>query len=99
MEWLSGDNQTVGAASNAVTCPFGQGVALFDVRANLYYSLNKVGAFIWYFIQEPKSVSEICDAVCARYKVDRARCRADVDALLAGLAKANLIRLHDEELV
>ena len=93
------DEPIVSATKDAVACEFGKGLALFDVKSNVYYSLNGVGAYIWRLVQEPRSTSEICEAVLSRYKVEPARCRADVEALLKGLAKAGLIRLHHEELV
>ena len=96
--WSAG-NSRVSAAEHAVACQFGQGMALFDVKSNVYFSLNKVGAFIWNFIQEPRSFSEICEAVQSRYAVEPSRCEADVRALLDGFANAGLTRQHHEELV
>ncbi|MER8650881.1 PqqD family protein [Mesorhizobium sp. M0586] len=87
------------ASKDAVACEFGNGLALLDMRSNIYYSLNSVGAYIWELIQEPRPISEIRSAVLDRYNVDPERCRADVDGLLKGLADAGLARLHDEELV
>ncbi|MER8856134.1 MULTISPECIES: PqqD family protein [unclassified Mesorhizobium] len=87
------------ASKDAVACEFGNGLALLDMRSNIYYSLNSVGAFIWELIQEPRPISEIRSAVLDRYNVDPERCKADVDGLLKGLADAGLARLHDEELV
>ena len=75
------------------------GLALLNLKSNMYYSLNSVGAFIWELIQEPKSVADIRGAVLGRYNVDAERCRADVDALLKGLAENGLARLHNEALV
>jgi hypothetical protein len=91
------DQGLVSATKNAVSCAFGKGVALLDLRSNVYYSLNGVGAFIWELIQEPKPLTDVHKAVMARYDVDAARCRADVDRLLQDLAKASLVQLHDQE--
>lgn len=99
MSTKAASRQIVSATKDAVSCELGGGVALLDLRSNVYYSLNSVGADIWELIQEPKSVSEICDAIIARYDVEPARCRADVDGLLKGLADAGLVRLRDEELI
>lgn len=93
------DDNLVTATKDAVACEFGNGLALLDMRSNIYYSLNSVGAYIWELIQEPKPISEIRSAVLDRYNVDPERCKADVDGLLKGLADAGLARLHDEELV
>ncbi|RWC31870.1 PqqD family protein [Mesorhizobium sp.] len=104
MNWkLSGhdlaDHVGVSATKDAVACEFGNGLALLNLKSNVYYSLNGVGAFIWELIQEPRSIADIRSAVLARYKVDPERCRADVDALLKGLADNGLARLHHEALV
>ncbi|MER8622375.1 PqqD family protein [Mesorhizobium sp. M0478] len=99
MDWNPSDHHRVSASEDAVACEFGNGLALLDMRSNIYYSLNSVGAYIWELIQEPRPISEIRSAVLDRYNVDPERCKADVDGLLKGLADAGLARLHDEELV
>ncbi|KQU87503.1 hydrogenase expression protein HypA [Mesorhizobium sp. Root695] len=104
MNWkLSGhdlaDHDLVSATKDAVACEFGNGLALLNLKSNIYYSLNGVGAFIWELIQEPRSIADIRGAVLARYTVDQERCQADVDALLKGLADNGLARLHHEALV
>jgi len=99
MDWNPSEHDRVSASKDAVACEFGNGLALLDMRSNIYYSLNSVGAYIWELIQEPKPISEIHSAVLERYNVERERCKADVDGLLKGLADAGLARLHDEELV
>ena len=99
MDWNPSDHDRGSASKDAVACEFGNGLALLDMRSNIYYSLNSVGAYIWELIQEPKPISEIRSAVLERYNVEPERCKADVDGLLKGLADAGLARLHDEELV
>lgn len=99
MNWNPSEHDRVSATKDAVACEFGNGLALLNVKSNIYYSLNSVGAFIWELIQEPKPILEIRDAVLARYNVDPERCKADVDGLLKGLADNGLARLHHEELV
>ncbi|ADV09416.1 PqqD family protein [Mesorhizobium sp. M7A.F.Ca.CA.001.09.2.1] len=94
-----GDHDSVCATKDAVACEFGDGLALLNLKSNVYYSLNGVGAFIWDLIQEPRSIGDIRSAVLARYNVDPARCQADVDALLKGLADNGLARRHHEALV
>ena len=94
-----GDHDSVSATKDAVACEFGDGLALLNLKSNVYYSLNGVGAFIWDLIQEPRSIVDIRGAVLGRYNVDPERCQADVDALLKGLADNGLARLHHEELV
>lgn len=89
----------ISATEDAVSCAFGNGTALLDLKSNVYYSLNSVSAFIWELIQTPRSPDEICKAVTERYDVDAARCRADLAVLLKDLTDAGLVKRHDEELV
>ena len=99
MLWNPSDHDRVVATGDAVACEFGNGLALLNLKSNIYYSLNSVGAYIWELIQEPRPILDIRSAVLARYSVDAERCRADVDGLLKGLTEAGLARLHHEELV
>ncbi|TPL04814.1 PqqD family protein [Mesorhizobium sp. B2-4-14] len=99
MNWNPSDHDCVRATGDAVACEFGDGLALLDLKSNIYYSLNGVGAFIWELIQDPRSIADIRGAVLARYNVDAERCNADVDALLKGLAENGLARLQDEAFV
>ena len=69
MDWNPSDHDRVSASKDAVACEFGNGLALFDMRSNIYYSLNSVGAYIWELIQEPKPIVEIRSAVLERYNV------------------------------
>lgn len=99
MNWNPSERDCVSATGDAVACEFGDGLALLNLKSNVYYSLNGVGAFIWELIQEPRPIVDIRGAVLARYHVDAERCEADVDALLKGLAENGLARLHNEALV
>ena len=99
MHWNPSDHDLVSATGDAVACEFGDGLALLNLKSNIYYSLNGVGAYIWELIQEPRSIPDIRSAVMTRYDVDAARCQADVEGLLKGLTEAGLARLHHEALV
>ncbi len=99
MNWNPSDQDCVIATKDAVACEFGNGLALLDLKSNIYYSLNSVGAFVWGLIQEPKPICEIHSAMLERYNVEPERCKADVDALLKGLVDSGLARVHHEELV
>ncbi|WP_027052706.1 PqqD family protein [Mesorhizobium erdmanii] len=99
MNWNPSEHDTVSAIKDAVACQFGDGLALLNLKSNIYYSLNGVGAFIWELIQEPKTIGDIQGAVLERYNVDAERCKADVDALLKGMAENGLARLQHEAFV
>jgi hypothetical protein len=84
------------ASADAIACDIGDGTALLDLASNQYYSLNKVGSFVWELLQQPRSASELREAMLARYDVSAARCDADIAALLSGFESAGLLRSTDE---
>jgi hypothetical protein len=83
----------VTAGADVVACDLVGASALLNMRSSVYYTLNPVGSRIWRLIQEPKSVSAICDDVVATYEVDRQRCCDDVLVLLRNLSNAGLIEI------
>jgi hypothetical protein len=89
----------ISATKDVVSCEFGNGIALLDLKSNVYFSLNSVSTFVWELIQTPRSPAEICKAVMERYDVGTAQCRADLAVLLKDLTDAGLVKRHDEEIV
>ncbi|WP_172122477.1 MULTISPECIES: PqqD family protein [unclassified Devosia] len=74
-----------------LTTALGDGLALLDLRANEYFTLNGVGALLWRRLQAPQSKAELIQAVQAEYDVDAASCAGDVDLMLDDLIAAKLV--------
>ena len=85
----------IAADSEVVSCELAGGAALLDLRSSTYFGLNQIGSEIWTLIREPRAVSEVCDAIVARYDVPRAQFRADLITLATQLADAGLIKITD----
>lgn len=86
----------VQANPRVVSCELGSEIALLDLEASKYYGLNKVGASVWGLVQQPITVSNLCDRIVDRFEVDRPRCVNDVAALLQRLADVDLVRISHE---
>jgi hypothetical protein len=86
---------TVEADPDIVSCAFGEGLALLDLRTGSYFTINRAGAFVWDLISAPIAVKDITRTLLDRYDADEARCAADVEALLREMDGAKLIRLSD----
>ena len=86
---------TVKADPEIVSCAFGEGLALLDLRTGSYFTINRVGAFVWDLISAPIAVEDITRNVLDRYDADDAQCAADVQALLREMDGAKLIKLSD----
>ena len=84
------------ASQDRLSSDMGNETILLDIKSGIYYGLNSVGARIWNFIQEPKKVVEIRDAIVAKYQIESNRCESDILTLLEELAAEGLIEVQDE---
>jgi len=82
------------ASEGAVGCDIQGEMVLLDLESGTYFGLNAVGADIWNYIHEQKSVEEIEDYLMGEYKVPLERCRAEVLSLLGRLLEKGLIRIQ-----
>jgi hypothetical protein len=68
---------------------------MLDPGPGLYYGLNTVGAVVWLLIQQPRSLGEIRERVCAEFDVTPDRCGEDLLRLVADLVARGLARYVD----
>ena len=66
-------------------------VVMIDFDSGKYYSLDKVGADIWRFIEGDEMVGEIVEVLTQRYEGSRAVVENAVNQLIAELQQENLI--------
>ncbi|MGJ5675502.1 MAG: lasso peptide biosynthesis PqqD family chaperone [Nostochopsis sp.] len=69
---------------------------ILNLKSGVYYGLNTVGASIWNLIQQPKTLSEIQDALLAEYEVEPEQCDREVLAILQQLEAQGLIEESHE---
>jgi len=93
-ELFSGGS-TVVAAKEQVSCSLADEAVILDLKSGVYYGLNEVGARVWHLIQEPKTVSEIRDAILQEFDVDQNLCERDLLVLLGDLVGKQLIEVQD----
>ena len=86
-------NSTVVASQDQVSCEVHGEAAILQMKAGIYYSLDRVGARVWQSIQKPIRVSELCSLITSEYDVEPARCEQDLLELLEQLATAGLIEV------
>jgi hypothetical protein len=95
MEYTVSGRSVVVAAEGQVSCDLAEEVAILDIKSGIYYGLNTIGARIWKLIQEPRTVSEVCETLLAEYEVKPERCEHELLALLQELAAKGLIEVQD----
>ncbi len=87
-------NSTVVTTSDQVSTDLSGESVILNLKSGTYYGLDGVGVRVWHLIQEPKTVSDIRDAILAEYEVEPARCEQDLLALLQDLAAEGLIEIR-----
>jgi hypothetical protein len=85
--------RSIKARAGVASTKLPDGLALLDTQANVYFSLNEAGSFIWDFCQQRRSFSEIVDALMKEFDVDRQTAGSDVEILLSELEKNHLLEI------
>jgi antitoxin component of MazEF toxin-antitoxin module len=89
-------NSVVVAIPDQVSCDLGGEEVILSLKNGIYYGLDPVGTRIWALLQQPRTVTEVLDALLERYDVEPARCERDLLALLEEMAAEGLIEVRDE---
>ncbi|MBI1403141.1 MAG: PqqD family peptide modification chaperone [Porphyrobacter sp.] len=83
----------VASDPDVVGCELGEGAALLNLRSNIYYSLNEVGAFVWdEMAQQPVAFARLVDRVCDTYDAPAERVEEDLARLVCRMDAAGLVR-------
>lgn len=63
---------------------------LFDPASGFTYSTNEVGTLVFRMLTQRRALTDVVDAVVARFEVDSATVRADIEEFVAQLRAAGL---------
>ena len=95
-ETISVDSVVV-AAKGGLSRAVEQEVAILNLKNGTYYGLDRVGAYVWNLIQQPRSVAEIRRAMLEKYEIDEARCERELLDLLGELRSEGLIEVQSRD--
>ena len=65
------EHSVVIASSEQVSCDLDGEAVILNLKDDVYYGLNPVGARIWNLIQEPKTVGKIKDVLLKNMRLSR----------------------------
>lgn len=76
-------------------------IVILDLASSTYFGLNPIGAQIWHFLSEGKTVGETCSAMLDKYDVSPNDIEQDVINLIDELLSKKLvhIQLADEQAI
>lgn len=85
------DNTVVIGCSHVTSCDVGDGVALLNLEAGVYFGINDVGARVWALMEKPVSFNAICSTIAEEFDVSYSVCRSDLSDLMISMMEHGLI--------
>lgn len=82
------------ATKEQVSCALGEESAILNMKNSVYYGMDAVGTRVWKLLQQPKTVSELRDAIVDEYDVEPERCERDLLQLLEQMRVEGLITVR-----
>jgi hypothetical protein len=64
---------------------------ILNIKSGAYYSLNKVGTYIWKLLINGSSIKEVIHKIAEEYKLDEKDVRTDVIHFIDEMNSENLI--------
>jgi hypothetical protein len=64
---------------------------MINLSNGTYYSMDKVGGFVWELLEKGYTLREVVAAIATRYDVAQEQARSDVERLAAELVEENLV--------
>ena len=71
------------------------GYVMLSVDADRYLEFNATAAAVWDFLETPRTVQALCEAVRMRFDVEAGRCQTEIHDLLTQLIRARAVRIDD----
>ncbi len=89
-------DSVVVATRGQVSSDLADEVVILNLGDGVYYGLDAIGATIWSYIQEARSLRTVRDYLLAEYDVAPVQCEHDLLALVQDLARSGLVEVKDE---
>ena len=89
---LSEDTRLV-VSKDQVSCDLAGEAAILNLKSGVYFGLDPVGARVWSLLQQPATLSHLCDALVEEYEVERPSLEIDLRDLLSELIAQGLVEV------
>ena len=90
-------DSVVVAAPRQVSSVVGDETVILELEQGIYFSLADVGNRVWELLREPRSVTQLRDAIVAEYEVDPEIAAGDLLSLLAEMRGRGLVEVRGGE--
>jgi hypothetical protein len=87
-------HSTIVATTEQVSCSLNEESCILNLKNSVYYGLDPVGARVWDLLREPRTVSDVLDALLRDYNVEAELCERNLFDLLENLQVEGLIEVR-----
>jgi hypothetical protein len=87
------DATMISRSPSVLTAEVDGEVVMMSIEQGRYFGLDDIGSDIWKRLEPPCSFADLIERLAADYEADRATIAADVRAMLASMAKQDVVRL------
>jgi len=87
-------SDTVTALSTSVCCDLTDEVVILDLSSGVYFGLQGVGAAMWHYLEQPRTVEDLVNHLLSDYDICRDECMAKTVGFLEELANHHLISIN-----
>lgn len=70
---------------------------ILNLKTGYYYTLDKVGLFVWRLLRGQRGLSEIANEISEEYGIDIDQAKQDLGSLVRELQEEHLIRSSTEQ--
>jgi hypothetical protein len=92
---LSPESSVV-VARDQLSTDAGEESVILNLKNEVYYGLEGVGARVWHMVKKPRRIAELRDAILEEFDVDPTRCERDLMELLERLLAEGMIELRGD---
>lgn len=68
-------------------------LVMMNLESNNYFGLNKVGKYIWEFLEEEQTLDNLCEKLTSKYDVSFEQCKSDITPFINKLKELNIIEV------
>jgi hypothetical protein len=84
------------ASTDHAAAQVGGETVILSMAAGRYFGMGSIGTRIWQLLQQPITIDVLRRDIVSGYRVDAARCEADLIAFVGQLMAAGLVRQVDD---
>lgn len=66
-------------------------IVLMSIQQGEYFGISSIGPKLWELLEQPVTVTQTVDVICAEYETSPETCAADVTTFVSALLHNNLI--------